>query len=97
LSHICGSYLRKDLSTTGKLSRIVWLMTFLAWLWGQCEFFPFKIDGMAFLITANIAALGGGFDYAAGIDCREYLRLRRRIPNPAIAIILVLLVSGLPE
>jgi hypothetical protein len=69
-------------------------MTFWAWLWGQCEFFPPNIDGIAFLITANTAALGGSFGYAAGIDCREYLRRRLSIPNPATAIIPALGGSG---
>jgi hypothetical protein len=69
-------------------------MKFSAWLWGRCEVFPPNIDGMAFFITANIAALGGSFGYAAGIDCREYLRRRLRIPVPAITIIPALIGSG---
>ena len=61
MSHIYGSYLWKDLSTTGKVPRIARRMTFSAWLWGQYELFPLNIDGMTFLITANIA-------YAAALN-----------------------------
>jgi hypothetical protein len=94
LSHIYASYLWKDLSTTDKVPTIAWRMTFSAWLWGRCEFFPPKIDGMAFLITANIAALGGSFGYAAGLIAKVYLRRLRSIPNPAITIIPALIGSG---